>query len=167
LLNVADPTVTSISQVPGFLWFEGFTIGAIFLYVIYLIYYILRAIASHKKFRKKYSTRFKVCGSFAIFVLLAMTGITLLGDRTRYTGQGFSFLASHTVVFLYFSTVAFFFLPSAEPDVSKQQGGNQLVNPDLVIDEPQRNDEEEQKSENVEQQEEQQKTDEEVQVNFT
>jgi hypothetical protein len=122
LLNVADPTKTSISEVPGFIWFEGFTIGFIFLYVVYLVYYILRAIVSHKQFRKKYSTRFKVCGSFAIFVLLAMTGITLLGNRTRYTGEGFSFLASHSVVFLYFSAVAFFFLPSADPDAPKQEG---------------------------------------------
>src|SRR5690606_35251594 len=119
LLNVADPTITSVTQIPGFVWFEGFTIAFIFLYVVYLIYFILRAIASHKKFRKKYSTRFKVCGSFAIFVLLAMTGITLLGNRTRYTGEGFSFLASHSVVFLYFCTVAFFFLPSAEVDAPK------------------------------------------------
>lgn len=52
-----------------------------------------------------------------------MTIVTMLGDRFRYTGQGFSFLSSHTIIFLYFLYVSFLFLPTGniEPDRKKEQ----------------------------------------------
>jgi signal transduction histidine kinase len=123
LYNRDDPTITGLSQTPGFMYFEGVSVALILIYAVLLLYYIIRAIGSFRKFKKKYSTRFKIVGSFAIFVLLSMTIVTMLGDRFRYTGQGFSFLSSHTIIFLYFLYVSFLFLPTGniEPDRKKEQ----------------------------------------------
>lgn len=114
--NNANPAHISVTEVPGFVYFQWTVIGFIFLYVLYVLYFVIRAFLNLRNLPAKYSTRFKIVAALSIFVLISFTSVTLLEGRTKFTAPGFAFLLSHLIILVYFCFLGFFFLPSAVPD---------------------------------------------------
>jgi hypothetical protein len=117
--NVANAASIRVEEVPGYQYFEILVIALLIGYGCMFLYYLFRGLGNVLRFRDKYSNRFKAIGSLSIFVVLAMTGVTLIQGRSRFTSQGFTFLVSHAIIFYYFNTVAFLFLPSGVPEPIK------------------------------------------------
>lgn len=117
--NLSNPSSLRLSEVPAFQYFEVAFVALLFVYGAYVIYYLLRGFGNLSRFRDKYSNRFKVVISFSLFVILAFTGVTIIQERTRYTNHGFTFLVSHSIIFLYFNFLALLFLPSGTVEPEK------------------------------------------------
>mmetsp|Transcript_10981 Transcript_10981/g.16154 ORF Transcript_10981/g.16154 Transcript_10981/m.16154 type:complete len:581 (+) Transcript_10981:29-1771(+) len=141
ILHIVDPAA-GVRDIPVLYYLEIVFYCIVFLYLVCLFYYIVKAIANARKLRYKYSSRYKVMGLLSIFVIVALTGVNIIINGFRYDAPGVMFLVSHSVIMLFFFACSIFFLPSStvrkatEEDLVVDNGvDDQLSNEDEELNE--------------------------------
>ncbi|EFC38142.1 predicted protein [Naegleria gruberi] len=109
--NVANPSSVDISSVPGYAYLLAANIVFLVLWGIDLAYYIFRAMGAVGKLKAKYSSRFRVVGSFSFIVAACFIGLTIAGNGFRTDVQSLTFLLLHGIVYVYFASLSFLLMP--------------------------------------------------------
>ena len=119
-LNKQFDSVYSFEELTYHNYITAAIAGLLILYVLQLVYYIVRGIGMMSDLPAKYSSKFKVIYGVTLFVLVAAIAASVvsysLGKLTS-----FLFLASHALLNLWPFALAVFFLPSNEKHIGEDR----------------------------------------------
>lgn len=114
IYNRADPGSTSLNDWSNFRILQLALLSLVLIYVVWLFFYVFKAIRNAHKFRQRISSRFKVIGLMSFVVFAATLAIYALNSVFKDSIGGALFLVSHTTILVYFIVCTFTFLPSTQ-----------------------------------------------------
>jgi len=121
--NVANPSSVDVASIPGYVYLIAANAVFLVLWGVDLAYYIFRSLGAIGKMRKKYSSRFRVIGSFSFIVAASFIGVTIAGNGFRTEIQSLTFLLLHGIVYLYFACLSILMMPGrneeAKPEIKR------------------------------------------------